>query len=198
MSNVPRTALPGWSRSSNDEMARGLGYFSLALGLSELVAPDAISRAVGLDGYHGLIRGYGGREIANGLAILTSHDPTPWVWGRVAGDVADIATVAAGAEKVTKPRTLLALAMLAGVAALDVVCATRLAAEKGSRSSARTDYSDRSGFPKGLQAVRGAARGAARSFEAPRDFRTPDALRPRSQRQREAREAAATTPAASI
>ena len=35
MSNVPRTALPGWSRSSNDEMARGLGYFSLALGLSE-------------------------------------------------------------------------------------------------------------------------------------------------------------------
>jgi hypothetical protein len=61
------------------------------------------------------------------------------------------------------------------------------------RSSARTDYHDRSGFPKGLQA----ARGAARSFEAPRDFRTPDALRPRSQQQRESRETAASTPAAS-
>lgn len=194
MSNVPRTALPGCSRSVNDQMAKGLGYFSLALGLSEVLAAGAISRAAGLNGLHGLVRGYGGREIANGLAILTSHDPTPWVWSRVAGDVADIATVAAGAEKMTKPRTLLALAMLAGVTALDVVCATRLAAEKGSRSSAYTDYYDRSGFPKGLQA----ARGAARSFEAPRDFRTPDALRPRSQRQREAREAAATTPAASI
>jgi hypothetical protein len=197
MSNVPRTALPGWSRSSNDEMARGLGYFSLALGLSELVAPDAISRAVGLDGYHGLIRGYGGREIATGVAILTSHDPTPWVWGRIVGDVADIATVVAGAQKLTKPRTLFALGLLAGVTALDVFCASRLVAEKGSRSTARTDYSDRSGFPKGLQAVRGAARGAAHRLEAPRDFRTPDISRARDQ-QRESRETVATTPAASI
>ena len=77
---------------------------------------------------------------------------------------------------------------------LDVVCATRLAAEKGSRSSAHTDYYDRSGFPKGLQA----ARGAARSFEVPRDFRTPDALRPRGQQQESREAAAATAPAASI
>ncbi|MBV8736343.1 MAG: cyclase dehydrase [Alphaproteobacteria bacterium] len=194
MSNVPRTALPGCSRSANDQMAKGLGYFSIALGLSEVIAAGAISRAAGLNGLHGLVRGYGGREIANGLAILTSHDPTTWVWGRVAGDVTDIATVAAGAEKMTKPRTLLALAMLAGVTALDVVCATRLAAEKGSRNSARTDYYDRSGFPKGLQA----ARGAARSFEAPRDFRTPDALRPHGQQQESREAAATTTPAASI
>lgn len=194
MSNVPRTALPGCSCSANDQMAKGIGYFSLALGLSEVLAAGAISRAVGLSGLHGLIRGYGGREIANGLAILTSHDATPWVWARVAGDVADIATVAAGAEKRTKPRTLLSLGLLAGVITLDVFCATRLAAEKGSRSSARTDYRDRTGFPKGLQA----ARGAARNFEAPRAFRTPDPLRPRSQQQWETRETAATTPAASI
>ena len=36
------------------------------------------------------------------------------------------------------------------------------------------DYSDRSGFPQGLEA----ARGAARDFQPPRDLRIPDPLRP--------------------
>jgi hypothetical protein len=37
------------------------------------------------------------------------------------------------------------------------------------------DYRDRSGLPRSPQAMRGAAR---RDFEPPRDFRTPEALRP--------------------
>ena len=131
MSSVPRSALPGWSRSVFDQMAAGLGYFSLALGTAELIAPNAISRAAGLEGYRDLVRAYGVREIATGLAILASHDATPWVWGRVAGDAIDLATVAAGAKKLTKTNTLIALGMLAGVTALDIFCASRLSGEKG-------------------------------------------------------------------
>ena len=170
---VARTALPGRSRSSHDELARALGYFSIALGLAEIAMPRAMSRAVGLDGYETLVRLYGAREIATGLAILTSHDATPWVWGRVAGDAADIGTVAAGADDPKGPRTLLSLAALAGVTAVDVVCAIGLANEKGGPRTAIADYSDRSGFRGGVEAARGAARNKVR----PRQEATRDAPR---------------------
>ncbi len=202
MSSVPRTALPGWSRSVFDQMATGLGYFSLTLGAAELIAPGAICRAAGMDGYRGLVRAYGAREVATGLAILASHDATPWVWGRVAGDAIDIATVAAGAKKITNTRTLISLGVLAAVTAVDIFCASSLSREKGGVKSATTDYSNRSGFPKGVSAVKG----AARDFQPPRDMRTPDALRPwdvqrePGDRQRESHESEVATksPAASI
>ena len=76
---VRRTALPGRSQSSHDKMARGLGYFSIAIGIAELVAPGAICRASGVRGLEPVVRGYGAREIATGVAILTSHDPEPWI-----------------------------------------------------------------------------------------------------------------------
>ncbi|MBV9826932.1 MAG: cyclase dehydrase [Alphaproteobacteria bacterium] len=175
-SQVPKTALPGRSRSMHDQMAAGLGYFSIALGLAELVVPQAIRRAAGIEAPDALVRGYGAREIANGIAILTTHDATPWIWARVAGDALDIATVAIappqrhGAEG----RRTWALGALLAVTAIDLFCASCLNAEKGGRKTARADYRNRSGFPQGPQA----ARGAARDFETPRDIRGPEALRP--------------------
>lgn len=74
-------------------MARRLGWFSLALGVAELVAPGAIRRNVGTPGGNGLLRAYGAREIAAGLAILASDRPVSMVWGRVAGDLLDLATL---------------------------------------------------------------------------------------------------------
>jgi hypothetical protein len=173
---VRRSALPGRSQSSNDKVARGLGYFSIALGVAELVAPGAICRAAGMRGLETIVRGYGAREIATGVAILSSHDPEPWIWTRVAGDLADIATVAAGAQQdnTSKGRSAVALAALATVTLMDLACASGLQLEKGNRNTARQDYGRRSGFPRGLQA----ARGAARDFQVPGDMRTPELLRP--------------------
>ena len=94
--SIPRTASPGRSQSPDDRRARGLGLFSVALGVTELLAPRAVCAAVGLDGHEGLVRAYGAREIATGAAILASHDATPWMWGRVLGDAADLVTVAMG------------------------------------------------------------------------------------------------------
>jgi hypothetical protein len=91
---VRRSALPRRSQSSHGKMARGLGYFSIALGVAEMIAPGAICRAAGVRDLETVVRGYGAREIATGVAILGSHDPEPWIWTRVAGDLADIATVA--------------------------------------------------------------------------------------------------------
>src|ERR1700709_2782154 len=117
-----RTALRGQSRSSRDERARGLGYFSIALGVAELVAPKALCRAIGIRGLESVVRAYGAREIATGVGILASHDPETWIWGRVAGDIADIATVASGLQQ-DNPRqdkTVLALATLVAVTVVDV------------------------------------------------------------------------------
>jgi hypothetical protein len=44
------------------------------------------------------------------------------------------------------------------VTVVDMVCASGLNAEKGGRRTAIADYSNRSGFPQGVQAARGAAR----------------------------------------
>ncbi|MGE3279598.1 MAG: cyclase dehydrase [Alphaproteobacteria bacterium] len=173
---VPRTALSGRSYSMHDQMAKGLGYFSIALGLAELAAPRALRRAAGIDVPDALVRGYGVREIATGAAILTTHDATPWMWDRVAGDALDIATVALapadwrGGER----RKPWAIGVLAAVAAVDLFCAACLSREKGGRRRARADYRDRSGFPQGIQT----ARGAARDFKLPRDIRGPEALQP--------------------
>jgi hypothetical protein len=173
---VPRTAIRGQSQSSHDRLAKSLGYFSIALGVAELIAPDAVARAAGVKGLEPVVRAYGAREIATGVAILASHDATPWIWGRVAGDMADIATVATGLKQDNreKENSVLALAALAAVTVVDVICASGLSAEKGGLKTAVADYGERSGYPGGLRS----ARGAAGDFDTPRDFKIPDPLRP--------------------
>ena len=173
---VPRTALRGVSQSPYDKMAQGLGYFSIGLGLAELLAPQSLCRMLDMDGDETLIRAYGARELATGVAILTSHDPTPWIWGRVAGDALDIGTLATANRGTPEKRDNVvgAFAALVGVTALDAICATGLMAEKGLSSGARADYSGRSGFPRPANAMRG----AASDFQVPRDMRVPDLLRP--------------------
>lgn len=173
---VPRTALPGRSQSSHDVMAKALGYFSLALGATELLTARSVCKAAGLDGQETLIRLYGAREVATGIAILASHDATPWIWGRVVGDAADIATViAAGPEgSALQWRKRVTLATLIAATAADLFCAIGLTAEKGGRRRAVANYHNRTGFPRGKES----ARGAAQDFQMPRDLRAKDPLRP--------------------
>jgi hypothetical protein len=158
-----------------DTMARGLGWFSIALGAAELIAPGTLARALGIPEKEGLIRAYGVREIATGVAILKSEDPTPWVWGRVAGDVLDIATLmgALDADNPRKRNVEIALAAVAGATALDVMCGRKLSSEGGG-PSLPLEYFERSGLPRSPEEMRG----AARDFEVPRDMRTPEPLRP--------------------
>ena len=176
MSTLAPTALSGRSRSSSDALAKGLGYFSIALGVAELLAPRALCNALGIGNHETLVRAYGVREVATGVAILMSHDATPWILSRVAGDAVDIATVAATGLRRGNPKqgnAVIAVGALVGVTVLDAVCAHGLITEKGGQTTAVADYSDRSGFPKPPRAMAG----AAKDFEVPADFRVPDLLR---------------------
>ena len=162
------------SGRSADALARGLGWFSIGLGLAELLAARRLTRALGLRGQEGLVRAYGVREIANGVAILSAKDPTPWVWSRVGGDALDIGTLVVGLEDNPKRDNVrVALAAVAGVTLLDVVCGQMLSAGSAARLPMR-DYSKRRGMPRPPAQMRG----AARDFEVPRDMRVPEALRP--------------------
>jgi hypothetical protein len=178
---------PLWSNRTIDthsaetaySMARGLGWFSIGLGLAEVLAPRALTRGLGMEGNEQLVQAYGLREIATGIGILSSDQPAAWIWGRVGGDALDMATLATGLqpENPKKENVQMALAAVAGVTALDFVCGASLARHARPNSRRRLtaiDYSRRSGFPKPAEQMRG----AARDFEVPRDMRTPKALRP--------------------
>jgi hypothetical protein len=150
----------GRSKSRADSLARGLGWFSIGLGAAELLAPRPLARALGMERAAPVLRGYGLRELATGFGILSAQRPSPWIWGRVAGDAIDLLTLLVG-ERRTNPRkghVDFALAMVGAVTAVDIACAAALGAESAAHPAKARDYSDRSGFPGGLSAARGAAR----------------------------------------
>ena len=150
--------------SATRTLARGLGWFSIALGLVELLAARQLARVIGLQGSETLVRAYGLREIVTGCGLLgarESQTAADWMWGRVAGDALDAATLTAAAmappDVDVQGHPLVALAAVGSVAALDVVCARSLTMEAQAASTV-FDYSDRSGLGGSPESLRGAAR----------------------------------------
>jgi uncharacterized membrane protein len=124
-----------------ERLAVGLGWFSVALGVAELAAPRQLSRLIGVrddDVTLSALRACGARELANGLAVLAEPDRAAWMWSRVGGDAIDGALVAAAwrRDDTNVARLATAAAAIAGVAALDVLCATRLS-DAGGRDLRR-------------------------------------------------------------
>ena len=111
-----------------EQLSNSLGWFSIGLGVAELIAPQAVARMIGVrpDAQAvSILRAYGARELANGVAILSEPDRAGWIWGRVGGDAVDLLTLAQ-AEKTHPGRTLAASIAVLGVTAVDVYCARQL------------------------------------------------------------------------
>ena len=157
------------SRSSSDELARALGWFSIGLGLAELLAPRRFTRALGMPGSEMLVRSYGLREIGHGILSL-SPDKTTGLWSRVGGDALDIVTLAVAYRPNNPKRDNVGLALIAvvGITLLDFITTQGVTRRHRRTSGDRRRYSDRSGFPQGVQRARGAAR---------QDFRIPPDMR---------------------
>ena len=127
--NVAERGKPGLPSSSGKKLARGLGWFSIGLGLAELLAPRAIASVSGVSKSRtGLIRLYGLREIAAGVMIFSQENPAAGMWSRVVGDAIDLASLgnAARSPNTNKGRLAFATANVAAVTALDVICAKQL------------------------------------------------------------------------
>ncbi|QFU15582.1 cyclase dehydrase [Microvirga thermotolerans] len=185
MAHRHRTRSHARPPASAEALARGLGWFSLALGAAELLGARSMARWLGMERHESLIRAYGVREIATGIGILAQKDPAPWIWGRVAGDALDLATLSGALRdpKAHRDRVAVAFGAVMGATVLDVACANALSGQEPPRHRRAVDYSDRSGLPR----PPGQMRGAARDFEVPRDMRIPDALRPYRQPRRQER-----------
>lgn len=113
-------------------LARGLGWLSIGVGLAQIFAPRVVCRLAGLPPAPMFTRLCGMRELACGIGILTQAEPAPWLKARVAGDVMDLACLAAAAplERADGARIGVALAVVAGVTSLDVYCGRELASRR--------------------------------------------------------------------
>lgn len=153
------------SLTGADRLARVLGWVSYGLGIAELVAPNTLARALGLDDRAGLLRLYGAREIAGGMATL-SVDKSVGLAARLAGDALDLATlsVALGRDNPKRDNAMLATAVVGLITLLDIAAYTAVKSTHSRSRGRRGDYSGRSGLPRGAAASRGLAR---------KDFRTP-------------------------
>ncbi|CAN5676136.1 hypothetical protein BH18ACI5_BH18ACI5_17550 [soil metagenome] len=119
----------GMDSRSAERLAIGLGWFSVALGLTEIVAPRHFARTIGMpEASETTIRSFGAREVGNGLAILVRPDRAGWLWSRVGGDALDLSYLASGLrfDHNHGGRLGMAIAAVLGVTALDVVCARQL------------------------------------------------------------------------
>jgi hypothetical protein len=120
-----------------ERLAKFLGYFSLGLGLAELVAPRQMAELIGIEPderNRKLLRAMGAREMLNGMAVLASSDPEKAMWARVSGDAVDLAclgTALANSDNDRK-RTAFATANVLAVTAADVVCAMRLSGDEAT------------------------------------------------------------------
>ena len=113
-------------------LTTALGWISIGLGLTEILAPRQLSSAIGIRNHPTLLRSLGMREIAAGVAILTSREPSRWLWGRAAGDAMDLALLVTAFDTDKRDGTRLssATAMIAGIAALDVFAALQQGKEE--------------------------------------------------------------------
>jgi hypothetical protein len=155
------------SLSAADNLARGLGWFSIALGVTELFAARGVARTFGLKGSETLIRLFGLREIGAGMATL-STERRGGLASRVLGDAMDIMTLLTALDSPPRQRANVKLGLLAvaGVTALDVVGALALSVQR-RRDGEPKDMSGRSGYPKGISS----SHGAAKDFRVPSDMR---------------------------
>jgi uncharacterized membrane protein len=134
------------SRVDNDRgderLAGFLGWFSIGLGLTQLVATRSFVRFIGVSDdaeNRALTRMVGLRELACGVGILTRPRPAGWVWARVAGDAMDLAllgnALTSGAPR--RDRVAAATAAVVGVTALDAYDAVRLSQRPGTTGDGR-------------------------------------------------------------
>jgi uncharacterized membrane protein len=124
-----RSASPN---DGNEKLSNFLGWFSIGLGVAQIVAPRGMARLVGASGDEDsqrAMRAIGLREITAGVGILSQPRAAGWLWARVAGDAMDVALLrksTLGEDNPDRNRGLASTAAVLGVLALDVYAAQKL------------------------------------------------------------------------
>lgn len=112
-------------------LADVLGWFSIGLGLTALLAPRGVARFIGArgdDDDQTLLRLVGVQELACGVGILSSRRPAGWLWARTAGDALHLGLLSGAlASGPPEPgRMAAATAAIAGIGVVDALNAIQL------------------------------------------------------------------------
>jgi uncharacterized membrane protein len=125
-----------------DPVAKGLGVFSLAIGIPQTLAPGRMNRMIGIKDdakSRMLMRAVGIRELAAGVGIFTDRRPAEWIWARVAGDTMDLALLGSALRSKSRSpaRTLAATGAVLGAFTADIIDGVRLsrASSNGSEEA---------------------------------------------------------------
>ncbi len=103
------------------QLAKPLGWFSLALGAAELLAPRKIAAAHGAPEGTKVVRAFGAREIAAGAAVLARPNRAWPFLLRAGGDLLDVGAAGLATRKAQGSKRKMALASLATVAGFFVL-----------------------------------------------------------------------------
>ncbi|GAA0928756.1 hypothetical protein GCM10009549_51370 [Streptomyces thermoalcalitolerans] len=112
----------------HDPLVRGLGWASALLGVPQVVHPAGFARGLGVDDtprHRAATAAVGARELTAAAGLLARPHPA-WLWGRVGGDVMDLALLARALVRHDgrgTRRTAAATAAAALVTATDVYAA---------------------------------------------------------------------------
>jgi uncharacterized membrane protein len=129
------------SEIAESKLTLALGWFSIGLGVAQILAPEGVSRLAGLRRDRaGLMRMLGFRELITGVGILASKAPKAWLGARVAGDAADLTLLGAAfaSDGADRGQVAAATAAVAGVTALDVFCFQQMRKKSGAPIHAAT------------------------------------------------------------
>lgn len=121
----------GRARAAVERRARGLGWFSIGLGLAQIAAPRAVARLIGVrddDENRNTMFAIGFREITSGVGLLSQPRQPAWAWSRVGGDMMDVALLSRALKSEDSDRTRVGVATAAvlGVTLLDVLTSQQL------------------------------------------------------------------------
>ncbi len=121
----------------SERLARALGMFSVGVGLSQILGPAAVARAIGLEDTgrnRSTMRAFGFREAATGMGLLTRRRPAAFAWGRVIGDVMDLAVLAGAfhSRRSRHGRVAATAAAVLGMTVLDIVVGQSLSRRDNS------------------------------------------------------------------
>jgi fructose-specific phosphotransferase system IIC component len=110
-----------------------LGVVSIAIGLTEILAPRKLEKTMGISNGQttGILRTLGLREISHGVDLLTHDDPAPGIFARVLGDMLDGLLLGMAARKSRNPGGMAAIfALVMPVVLADMIFAGRLIKER--------------------------------------------------------------------
>jgi len=174
MPNPNEFSGPGDER--DERIAEGLGWFSLGLGVTQLLAPGALNRLAGIrdDSAARLAQRFVGVREVGAFAAIMATRPRPAVplWSRVGGDLIDLALLGRAwrRKRESAPRLALTIANIAAVAGLDAYAAIRQT--EAERQDSNPQGKAAGGGPMQVKAAvtvrkpREAVEPAWRSFEA--------------------------------